>query len=174
MYGSHTDRLKYGGNTGPVGGVTPPIPTATAASGSLYGGSSLLGGNARLPDVDSDTAQLPEKPQLVNGQDADADLGLYLDLNSVDEPQPIRGDYGQVDPGPRTFQYEKLNPDLFAPPVRERDRRVIKALDEINRTLGRGTIRYGWPGAGQGWRMQQRRLSPSYTTRWTDLPVARG
>lgn len=69
---------------------------------------------------------------------------------------------------------DRQQPDLFAPPVRERDRRVIKALDDINRNLGRGTIRYGWPGAGPGWRMRQRRLSPGYTTRWTDLPVARG
>lgn len=69
---------------------------------------------------------------------------------------------------------DRQQPDLFAPPARQRDRRVIKALDEINRNLGRGTIRYGWPAAGPGWRGQQRRLSPSYTTRWTDLPVARG
>ena len=69
---------------------------------------------------------------------------------------------------------DRQQPDLFAPPARRRDRRVMEALDEINRNLGPGTIRYGWPGAGQGWRMRQRRLSPGYTTRWTDLPVARG
>lgn len=55
-------------------------------------------------------------PELVNGQEADADLGLYLDFNSVDVPQPIRGDLGATDPGPRTDEYEKLNSDLFAPP----------------------------------------------------------
>ncbi|KAL3965307.1 hypothetical protein ACCO45_002311 [Purpureocillium lilacinum] len=146
---SAAPQLKYGGNTGPVGGVTPPIPTATAASGSLYGGSSLLGGNARLPDVDSDTAQLPEKPQLVNGQDADADLGLYLDLNSVDEPQPIRGDYGQVDPGPRTFQYEKLNPDLFAPPGTD-----AGSVPNAVWPLGLSHNRPGYRGRS-GWARQQ-------------------
>ena len=84
-----------------MGGVDPPTPTVTASSGSLRGDSSLLGGNAPLPDPDkSDSAVVPN-PQLVNGQQADANLGLYLDFNSADPPQPIRGDNGNTDPGPR-------------------------------------------------------------------------
>jgi oxalate decarboxylase family bicupin protein len=37
-------------------------------------------------------------------------------MNSADPPQPIRGGLGATDPGPRTYVYEKLNPDLYAPP----------------------------------------------------------
>ena len=39
--------------------------------------------------------------QLVPEQQEDADLGLYLDLNEVQNPQPIRGFNGGTDPGPR-------------------------------------------------------------------------
>lgn len=105
----------YGENSGSVGGVDPPIPTVTAASGSLYGGEDLLGGNAPLPDVSSESAVV-ENPEFVDGQSADRKLGLYLDFNSVEAPQPQRGGYGATDPGPRTYYYEKLNPDLYAPP----------------------------------------------------------
>lgn len=105
----------YGENSGPVGGVEAPIPTFTAASGSLYGGSDLLGGNAALPNPESDSADV-ENAEYVKGQSADRKLGLYLDFNSVDAPQPVRGGFGATDPGPRTYDYEKINPDVYAVP----------------------------------------------------------
>ncbi|KAL7783079.1 Bicupin, oxalate decarboxylase/oxidase [Trichoderma ceciliae] len=104
-----------GENTGSVGGVSPPIPTVTAPVGSLYGSTGLQGGVAPLPDTSKGSAVVKDFKE-VNGQDADASLGLYLDFNSIDEPQPIRGAFGGSDAGPRTFEYEKLNPDLFAAP----------------------------------------------------------
>ena len=92
--------MHYGENSGPVGGVSAPIPTVTAASGSLYGDAKLLGGNAERPRASGgDSADVPD-PQLVSGQEEPADLGLYLDLNSVDIPQPIRGSRGNTAPGP--------------------------------------------------------------------------
>lgn len=116
----HADSYKkrigdYGENSGPVGGVDPPIPTVTAVSGSLYGSEDLLGGRAPEPDTSSESAVVAD-PEFVNGQGADKNLGLYLDFNSVDAPQPIRGGYGGTDPGPRTYDYERLNPDVFAVP----------------------------------------------------------
>ncbi|KAL5090188.1 hypothetical protein Trisim1_004708 [Trichoderma cf. simile WF8] len=102
-------------NSGPVGGVSPPIPTVTAASGSLYGSTGLQGGVAPIPDT-SDGSAVVKNIKEVPGQDADASLGVYLDFESVEEPQPIRGQFGGSDAGPRTFEYEKLNPDLFAAP----------------------------------------------------------
>ncbi len=78
----------------------------SASSGSLYGDSSLLGGNAPRPNPDNnipatgDDARVPD-PQLVNGQTADGKLGLYLDFNRAQPPQPIRGTKGATDPGPR-------------------------------------------------------------------------
>ncbi|KAL7954052.1 Bicupin, oxalate decarboxylase/oxidase [Trichoderma compactum] len=104
-----------GENTGPVAGFTPPIPTVTAASGSLYGSTGLQGGVAPIPDT-SDGSAVVKNIKEVPGQNADASLGVYLDFESVKEPQPIRGAFGGSDAGPRTFEYEKLNPDLFAAP----------------------------------------------------------
>jgi hypothetical protein len=93
-------QMDYGGATGPVAGVTPTIPTATGFSGSLYGSSSLLGDISLPSPVSGDDSAIVSNYPLVNGQEADADLGLYLDFNSVPNPQPIRGTGGQTQPGP--------------------------------------------------------------------------
>lgn len=99
------------GNSEPVGGVTiSPEPTATATitSGSLYGGNLIGGvggpGVTELPatPVSADSAVVSNY-QLVNGQEADLDLGLYLDFAGTANPQPIRGSGGQTDPGPREY-----------------------------------------------------------------------
>ncbi|KAI1437323.1 Bicupin, oxalate decarboxylase/oxidase [Xylaria sp. CBS 124048] len=112
-------QLTYEENTGPVGGVDAPFPSFTAAAGDLRGSTNLQGGIAARPPVSGGDSAIVANPELVNGQDADADLGLYLNFNGAktpNGPQPIRGGLGGTDPGPRTYEYEKLNPDLFAPP----------------------------------------------------------
>lgn len=43
VLGAPAPQMSYGENTGAVGGINPPIPTATSSSGSLYGPSDLLG-----------------------------------------------------------------------------------------------------------------------------------
>lgn len=124
--------MDYGENQGNVGGVEPQIATVTASSGSLYGDESLLSGNAQRPSTSGGDSAVVDDVELVNGQEASEKLGLYLDFNSVDVPQPIRGSKGATDPGPSrclkvtflipklttvgTYEYEKLNPDLYAPP----------------------------------------------------------
>ncbi len=55
----------------------------------------------------------------------------------------------------------------------EREDRLMEALDEVNRLCGRNTLRFGRAGFKQEWQMRQARVSPRYTTRWEDLPVAR-
>lgn len=90
----------YGENKGAVGGVTPPISSVTAPTGSLRGDASLLGGNAPRPDPDTSDSAITKNVQLVPGQEADPKLGLYLNFDGVDVPQPIRGDRGSPDPGP--------------------------------------------------------------------------
>ncbi|PBP18592.1 hypothetical protein BUE80_DR010625 [Diplocarpon rosae] len=106
----------YGENLDAIAAVTPLLPTVTTPSGSLYGDESLLGEVAKpLPVSGGDSAAVSNAP-LVNGQEADAKLGLYLDFNGVENPSPIRGEAGQTDPGARTYVYEKLNPDVYAPP----------------------------------------------------------
>ena len=93
-------QMSYGENSGPVAGVSPPIPTATGSSGSLYGDESLLGEVAQPAPVSGGDSAIVSNYPLVNGQEADLDLGLYLDFNSVEDPQPIRGTGGSTQPGP--------------------------------------------------------------------------
>ncbi|KAM0149016.1 hypothetical protein ACHAPG_009650 [Botrytis cinerea] len=109
-------QMSYGEQSVAVGGISAPVPTVTAATGSLYGDESLLGEAAKPSPVSGGDSAIVSDVPMVNGQEADADLGLYLDFNSVPNPQPIRGSSGQTDPGPQTYEYQKLNPDLLAPP----------------------------------------------------------
>lgn len=140
----------YGENSGSVGGIDPPTPTVTAASGSLYGTEDLLGGRATEPDTsaESESAVVPE-PEYVNGQDTDDKLGLYLDFNSVEAPQPVRGGYGGTDPGPRTYYYERINSDVYAPPGTDNG-----AVDQAMWPLGLSHNRHG-TDKGAGWARQQ-------------------
>jgi hypothetical protein len=152
VHGLPAPQLTYEENTGPVGGVDAPFPEFTAAVGDLRGSTDLQGGIASRPPVSGgDSAVVPD-PDLVNGQEADADLGLYLDFNSAkypNGPQPIRGELGSTDPGPRTYEYEKLNPDLYAPPGTD-------AGDVPNAMWPLG-LSHNRPGTGKqsGWARQQ-------------------
>lgn len=57
-----------------------------------------------------------------------------------------------------------------------KDQQVMQAIDNINQRFGRHTVRIGSTLSTkqtQGWQMQQNRRSPCYTTRFSDIPVAR-
>lgn len=64
--------------------------------------------------------------------------------------------------------------DSPPPEAIEKRRRVMAALDAVNLTYGRATLRVGSAagGAPAEWRMRQQSLSPRYTTRWDELAVA--
>ncbi len=53
----------------------------------------------------------------------------------------------------------------------ERRQAAMHAMDAINRKWGRGTLRAATAGRKQSWQMRRERLSPAYTTSWTDLPI---
>ncbi|KAL8284550.1 hypothetical protein RB600_009115 [Gaeumannomyces tritici] len=110
----------YGQNQGPVGGITPPLPTVSEPRGQLRGDLSLQGGIAPRPKVHGGDLAVVPHVQKVAGQDADSKLGVFLDFNSAEKPEPFRGERGATDPGPRTYEYERLNPDLFAPPTSDK------------------------------------------------------
>ena len=46
---------------------------------------------------------------------------------------------------------------------------LIDPIDRINRRCGRDTVFYASSGVKKDWQMKRARLSPSYTTRWSDL-----
>lgn len=69
---------------------------------------------------------------------------------------------------------ERAQPDLFASgPDPEKGKRLMAALDAINQRMGRGTVKLLAEGLEQPWKMKQDMLSPAYTTRWEDIPVAK-
>ncbi|KAE9377949.1 Bicupin, oxalate decarboxylase/oxidase [Stipitochalara longipes BDJ] len=149
----------------PAGGVIIPSPISSRISGALYGSPSLLGKNSPAsPTSGGDSAIVSNYP-LVIGQAADSKLGLYLDFNSVENPQPIRGTGGQTDPGPRmyaltsnqarayispdTYEYVKLNLDTWAPPGTDSG-----SILQAQRPLGLSHNRFG-VGKQSGWARQQ-------------------
>ncbi|KAI8627659.1 Bicupin, oxalate decarboxylase/oxidase [Xylariaceae sp. FL1651] len=152
VYGLPAPQITYEENTGPVAGVDPPFPTFTATAGELRGSTDLQGGIASRPPVSGGDSAVVADPELVPGQEADAKLGLYLDFNSAsypNGPQPLRGGKGATDPGPRTYEYEKLNPDLFAPPGTDSG-----DVPNAMWPLGLSHNRLGTE-AGAGWARQQ-------------------
>ncbi|HBH6890249.1 translesion error-prone DNA polymerase V subunit UmuC [Serratia bockelmannii] len=63
--------------------------------------------------------------------------------------------------------------DLFDEhPPRAGSEQLMKVVDGINHS-GLGKIWFAGQGTDQVWRMRRDLLSPAYTTRWKDIPVAR-
>ena len=62
---------------------------------------------------------------------------------------------------------------LFDRQDRERSKRLMTAIDTINREWGSGTIRYAAMGLRPAWIMRCTRRSPRYTTRWEELVEVR-
>jgi DNA polymerase V len=54
---------------------------------------------------------------------------------------------------------------------RTHSEQLMKALDSINHS-GLGKVWFAGRGIATEWQMKREMLSPAYTTRWTDLPVA--
>jgi DNA polymerase V len=48
---------------------------------------------------------------------------------------------------------------------------LMAAMDNINRKMGKASIKLASEGFKRPWRMKQGNRSPSYTTRWEDLPA---
>lgn len=52
-----------------------------------------------------------------------------------------------------------------------RSARLMAAMDSINRSMGRQTVKLAAEGFRQPWKMKQGNRSPGYTTRWGELPI---
>jgi hypothetical protein len=85
--------------------LNQPLPPQ--ASGSLRGSEGLLGYDPANPLSTKSTVVPPSDFELGGGQSADPDLGLYIDLTNVKNPQPIRGGTsGPTEPGPRYVEHD--------------------------------------------------------------------
>lgn len=70
---------------------------------------------------------------------------------------------------------EDVPRDLFSPPPEAgvKPRALMAAVDGINNRLGSGSVGYGLAPKDAPWRMHCGNRTPSYTTKWDDLPVAK-
>lgn len=66
---------------------------------------------------------------------------------------------------------EDVSRDLFSAAPCPRPGKLMQALDEVNRRFGRDAVRLGLPEPEAPWQMRQDKLTPFYTTRWTDIPT---
>lgn len=66
---------------------------------------------------------------------------------------------------------ENLTKRMFDDEKFERQHKLMKAVDELNRKFGKDTVRFGGIKTEGRWKMKQTRKSPNYTTNWTELLV---
>jgi DNA polymerase V len=58
---------------------------------------------------------------------------------------------------------------LFDVVDRPKHAEIMKTLDRINSKFGRDTLNVAVQGSGQRWKLRQEKLSPCYSTRWSDI-----
>ena len=56
---------------------------------------------------------------------------------------------------------------------RERSKRLMSTLDELNQKMGRGTVRLGVPRQNAAWHLRCAHRTPRWTTQWDELPSAK-
>jgi DNA polymerase V len=49
--------------------------------------------------------------------------------------------------------------------------RLNKALDLMNAKYGKGSLKYAIQGTKNEWKLRAENLSPSYTTKLSDIPI---
>ena len=66
---------------------------------------------------------------------------------------------------------DEVQMDLFAMDEKRRtlERKAMTALDQLNRRMGRDTVKVGKQGYNRSWHLRQERRSRRYTTRWEEL-----
>ncbi|KAF8472844.1 RmlC-like cupin domain-containing protein [Kalaharituber pfeilii] len=115
-------------------------------SGSLLGPTSLRGYDSSYPFPTENTH--PDHIDFAPGQEKDVPEGRPLDLESVDDPQPIRGSRGGTIASNHNEVLEKQHPDSFAPPVTDHG-----SVQQMEWPLGLSHVKLGKGNAG--WSRQQ-------------------
>ena len=88
----------------------------TGAGPPLRGPASLLGFDPEELNGANSAIVPTNSYELVPGQTDAAVIGVPLDFEDAKNPQPIRGSLGTTDPGPRNYAYDRINPNILAPP----------------------------------------------------------
>ncbi|MCE9680751.1 Y-family DNA polymerase [Halomonas alkalisoli] len=56
---------------------------------------------------------------------------------------------------------------------RQRSQSLMATMDELNRRMGRGTVKLGTPSPGAVWHLRCNHLTQRYSTRWEELPAVK-
>lgn len=56
---------------------------------------------------------------------------------------------------------------------RQRSRKLMNVMDELNGKMGRGTVKLGTPSPGAAWHLRCAHRTLRYSTRWEELPAVR-
>ncbi len=67
---------------------------------------------------------------------------------------------------------DRVMRDLFTVVDSRKSEALMKAVDAVNGRYGRHAIDLGVVDHGASWRMRREKLSPAWTTRWSELPQA--
>lgn len=54
---------------------------------------------------------------------------------------------------------------------RERSHKLMATIDELNKKMGRGTLKLGTPSPGTAWHLRCAHRTPRWTTRWNEIPM---
>ena len=67
------------------------------------------------------------------------------------------------------IQNGSVQENLFDNKKRFKNEIIMNTIDKINSKMGQDIVRYAALGYKKKWQLKQERLSPCYTTRWSDL-----
>lgn len=56
---------------------------------------------------------------------------------------------------------------------RQRSEQLMATLDDLNRKMGRGTVKFGMPSPNAAWHLRCANRTPRWTTRWEEIPCIR-
>ncbi len=59
------------------------------------------------------------------------------------------------------------------PQEKSRRKNLMQALDQINSKYGRDTLRFACTGIKRQWEMQRKKISPAFTTKWSEIPLVK-
>ncbi|MFW6310472.1 MAG: Y-family DNA polymerase [Prolixibacteraceae bacterium] len=59
--------------------------------------------------------------------------------------------------------------NLFDRTDREKQQKLLTAIDKVNKEFGRDTVKLAVQGDGKNWKLRQEKLSGRYTTRWDEI-----
>ena len=74
---------------------------------------------------------------------------------------------------PKLVPVDQVQQNLFWSEPAAENKALMRVVDQINGDMGAGTLRLAAEGMGQRWQTRFERKSPCYTTRWSDMPIAR-